>query len=190
MTTTAADHRPELPAAPPSAAAGASLVPPRSVRAAVVLIAVAAVVQVLLAITGATAPLWEGAWSAGSLTLEQARPLLLAGLVLGAVWRLLIGAALAVMALAVRAGRGWPRVVLLLVAVLGLLSLAADGLGALIAASMPGSTGGAVLVATLVAALGVLALEVTAAVLLLRDPAGRWLGARAAQRRIAASSPA
>lgn len=189
MTTTAADQRPEPPAISPSVAAGTSPVPPRSVRAAVVLIAVAAAIQVLLAITGATAPLWD-ARPAGSLTLEQARPLLLAGLVLGAVWRLLVGAALAVMALAVRAGRGWPRVVLLLVAVLGLLSLAADGLGALIAASMPGSTGGAVLVATLVAALGVLALEVTAAVLLLRDPAGRWLRARAAQRRIAASSPA
>lgn len=154
------------------------------------LIAVAAAVQVLLAITGATAPLWDGAWSAGSLTLEQARPLLLAGLVLGAAWRLIVGAALAVMALAVRAGRGWPRVVLLLVAGLGLLSLVASGLGALIAASLPGSTGGIVLVATLVVQLGVLALEVTAAVLLLRDPARRWLRARAAQRRIAASSPA
>ncbi len=190
MPTIVAAQPAARPDVSPAAAASTSDSAPRSVRAAVVLIVVAAAASVLLAITRATAPLWDGAWSAGSLTLEQARPLLLAGLVLGAAWRLLIGAALAVMALAVRAGRGWPRVVLPLVAVLGLLSLAADGLGALIAASMPGSTGGAVLVATLVAALGVLALEVAAAVLLLRHPAGRWLRARAAQRRIAASAPA
>ncbi len=194
MTTIAADQRPQGPEVSASGAPGAtvngSARAPSSVAVAVVLIAGAAVLQTLLVVTGATAPLWDGAWSAGSLTMEQARPILLVGLVLGAAWRLLVAALLAVMALAVRAGRGWPRVALLLVAGLGVASLAASGLGALVAASLPGATGGGVLVVTLTVQLVVLGLEVTAAVLLLRDPAGRWFRARAAQRRIAASSPA